>query len=84
MSHAEIKANTKKGNQFAQVDTLGAFDFYTAIVSLDAVTTHDISELRATFDIAAEGVLDAVHSLTPDRFKGTEGLNFNPSVPLTP
>lgn len=45
----EFRAKTKRWNQFSQVDTLGAFDFYTSIISLDALNATDISSIRKAF-----------------------------------
>lgn len=49
MNIHEFKAKTKKWNQFAKVDTLGAFDFYTSLISLDALSATDISSIRSAF-----------------------------------
>lgn len=67
MLYADFKARTQKWNQFSQVDTLGAFDFYTAIVSLDALRAEDVSQLLAAFDIAG-GALETPENLTPDQY----------------
>jgi hypothetical protein len=39
---SEYKEKVKKWNCFAASDTLGSFDFYTTIVSLDSLDTSDI------------------------------------------
>ena len=45
MDFAEFKGKTATTNQLAQVDTLGSFDFFTAIVSLESLQEKDIDEI---------------------------------------
>lgn len=42
MITSEFKEKVKKWNCFAASDTLGSFDFYTTIVSLDSLVTSDV------------------------------------------
>jgi hypothetical protein len=69
MLYDDFKAKTKRWNQFSQVDTLGAFDFYTSIISLDAVTADDISASLATFDISDSSPAELLESLTPAQYQ---------------
>jgi hypothetical protein len=49
MIYSEFKAKTQKWNQFKQVDVLGSYDFFTTIVSLDAITSDDIHSIQETW-----------------------------------
>lgn len=46
MQVSDFQRKTKKWNCFAATDTLGSFDFYTSIVSLDSLVSVDISIAR--------------------------------------
>ena len=63
---------TRSVNCFSKVDTLGSFDFYNYIISLDAVTPRDVLEASKCGGTLAQGsplsvdqfhVLDKVYSL---------------------
>jgi hypothetical protein len=43
MEVSDFRHKTKKWNCFAATDTLGAFDFYTSIVSLDSLAPTDVA-----------------------------------------
>lgn len=49
MQLIDFKAKTKKWNHFAQVDTLGSFDFYTSLLSLDGINEADILAMQGVF-----------------------------------
>lgn len=49
MQFSEFKAKTKKWNQFSQIDTLGSYDFYTSIVSLESLKKADIIQMKNAF-----------------------------------
>jgi len=42
----DLKTKTARWNHFHKVDLLGAFDFYTTIVSFDALSAADLNEVK--------------------------------------
>jgi len=46
MDLKEVKAKTARWNPFRQVDLLGAFDFYTALITLDSLGAPDLEEVQ--------------------------------------
>ncbi|MEQ1598718.1 MAG: hypothetical protein ABL880_05050 [Methylotenera sp.] len=69
MNYQELKEKTKKWNQFANSDTLGSFDFYTYIVSLDSLTTNDISRFHKSFNQDFNEILNSKANLTPEEYE---------------
>lgn len=67
MNHSEFKAKTRRWNQFSDVDTLGSFDFFTNIISLDAVRKEHLDIARSSFlDASLEDFLE--QKLNPDQY----------------
>ncbi len=64
MLYRDFKQKTAKTNVLADVDTLGSFDFYTSIISLDSLTSRDIEQLREVIGGALNNSLDSPYSLT--------------------
>lgn len=54
MITSEYKEKVKKWNCFAASDTLGSFDFYTTIVSLDSLDTSDVEACNESINKYAQ------------------------------
>lgn len=59
MKASDFQHKTKRWNCFAATDTLGSFDFYTSIVSLDSLTSTDVT-------IAQQNLLEFLRQQTND------------------
>lgn len=64
MLYRDFKQKTAKTNVLTDVDTLGSFDFYTSIISLDSLATTDIEQLRDLIGGALNDSLDTSSTLT--------------------
>lgn len=49
MQFSHFKKQTDRRDLLAKVDTLGSFDFFTTLISLDALSAQDIVELKRVF-----------------------------------
>lgn len=49
MLFADFKNKTARTNLLSKVDVLGSFDFFTSLISLDALSADDITEIRTAF-----------------------------------
>lgn len=68
LDHAEYKNKTKKWNHFSQVDALGSFDFFTSIISLDALVTDDLLKSKEVFLGADRKLILSPGHLTTDQY----------------
>lgn len=46
MNFKETKVKTERWNVFNKIDLLGAFDFYTTLITLDSLTIADLDQVR--------------------------------------
>lgn len=68
MQFIEFKNKTARRNVLAKVDILGCFDFYTSLVSLEALSGHDIQNMRKAFlDVTFADIINR-GTLTPDQY----------------
>lgn len=68
MRFIEFKNQTARRNVLTKVDILGSFDFYTASVSLEALSAQDLHEMRNAFhDATLADIIDR-GALTPDQY----------------
>ncbi len=49
MQFSDFKKQTARRNLLARVDTLGSFDFFTTLISLDALSAQDVQQLNRVF-----------------------------------
>jgi hypothetical protein len=69
MQYDDCKAKTKKWNHFAQVDTLGSFDFYTTIIFLDSIRSDDLYELQKDLHyLVGSNDFSEVEQFTPNQY----------------
>jgi hypothetical protein len=68
MQFIKFKNQTERGNLLSKVDTLGSFDFYTSLVSLEALSAQDLHSMQRAFHEAS--FVDTVRQgkLTPDQY----------------
>jgi hypothetical protein len=69
MKYIDFKLKTKRWNQFSAVDTLGAFDFYTTIVSFEAIGGRDLQNLHENFDGVVPKIELKENGLTPKQYE---------------
>ncbi len=69
MRYEDFKLKTKKWNLFSPVDILGAFDFYTSIISLDSVSENDILALLSSFDIANKSTIELMKNINLSQYE---------------
>lgn len=65
MDFQKTKAKTARWNLFGKIDLLGSFDFYTALITLDAISIRDIKRTKEAFR-------DGLHPdrpLSPDQYE---------------
>lgn len=77
MKVLDFQQKTKKWNCFAAIDTLGSFDFYTSIISLDSVSTTDIV-------IANQEISEFVHKQANDSKAVLNGDSFHKITKVLP
>lgn len=68
MQITEFKNWTAKRSALANIDILGSFDFYTSLLSLDALSAKDIHKMHEAFDVASLNELIERGPLTPEQY----------------
>ena len=68
MQFIEFKNKSSRLNPLSQVDINGSFDFYTSLVSLDALSAKDVQGMHNSFHEESFAEIIGRGALTPDQY----------------